>query len=60
MKECKTCDGYGLWLWGYHIPMGKIDAKDGYPTVPCTECGCSYNDGDKKVRKLSRRMVRNG
>ena len=36
---CKTCVGYGLWLLGDPIPMGRIDASDGYPTKKCPECG---------------------
>lgn len=43
MKKCKTCYGYGLHYLGEHTPVGPIDASDGYPTLPCPECGANAN-----------------
>lgn len=43
MKKCKTCFGYGLHYLGEATPVGPIDASDGYPTIPCPECGKSAN-----------------
>lgn len=40
---CKTCYGYGLWGVGDACPMGRIDASDGMPTIPCPECGANAN-----------------
>jgi len=40
---CRTCLGHGLWGMGDPSPMGPIDAADGYPTIPCPECGASSN-----------------
>ena len=43
MKKCKTCYGYGLHYLGDASPVGPIDASDGYPTIPCPECGANKN-----------------
>jgi len=42
-NKCKMCFGYGYWAWGRVAPMGSIDAKDGFPTLPCPECGANPN-----------------
>ena len=34
--------GYGLWSDGT-APMGPLDAGDGFPTIPCPECGANKN-----------------
>ena len=46
---CKKCEGFGLWDMGTPSPMGPMDAADGFPTLPCPECGADANP--KKVRK---------
>ena len=43
MSECKTCLGYGFWVWSHIAPMGRIDAEDGVPTIPCPECKANPN-----------------
>ena len=43
MKKCKTCYGFGLWVWGAPSPMGPMDAQDGTPTKACPECGANAN-----------------
>ncbi len=43
-KKCTTCFGYGMWHFGSHVPMGPMDAGEGFPTNPCPECGKSHND----------------
>lgn len=40
---CTTCQGFGFWAIGLPIPMGPIDAADGYPTRACPECGANAN-----------------
>lgn len=40
---CKICYGYGLWAMGDPSPMGRMDASDGMPTIPCPECGANAN-----------------
>ena len=57
MKKCKTCYGYGFWSWGDKVPMGSLDAHDGIPTLPCSECKHSYNDKDIKVSKWTRAQL---
>ena len=42
-KKCKTCFGYGLWGIGEPSPMGRMDAEDGIPTIPCPECKADKN-----------------
>ena len=53
---CKNCYGYGLWILGDKVPMGAMDAYDGFPTSRCPECGMSFNDKNKKIRDKSRRL----
>ena len=43
MKKCKTCYGFGMWAIGEPCPMGEMDAREGYPTLECPECGASKN-----------------
>ena len=45
-KECGTCYGHGLWSTGDHSPMGSMDAKDGFTTIACPECGANRNRRD--------------
>ncbi len=45
---CRTCNGYGLWKWlwdkeGRKVPMNEEQARAGYVTVRCPECGRSAN-----------------
>ncbi len=42
-KKCNTCNGFGLWEFGEHTPMGDLDAKEGYYTLPCPECKANAN-----------------
>lgn len=42
-KRCTTCRGYGLWAMGDAVPMYRMDAEDGMPTIPCPECGANRN-----------------
>ena len=41
--KCNTCYGFGLWELGDHSPMGEMDAREGYSTIACTECGANEN-----------------
>lgn len=40
--KCGTCWGHGLWADGT-APMGRMDASDGLPTMPCPECSANPN-----------------
>lgn len=42
-QGCQSCQGYGIWAIGLPVPMGPIDAADGYPTQACPECGANAN-----------------
>ncbi len=46
-NECQHCYGYGLWAIGAPSPMGPMDASDGYPTIPCKNCGSDANPIEK-------------
>lgn len=52
-KACKTCKGFGFWAVGRYAPIGRIDAEEGMPTLPCPECGANRNETDlqKELRK---------
>lgn len=41
--KCQTCFGHGLWGIGDPVPIGGMDAREGYPTVACPECGANRN-----------------
>ena len=43
MVPCNNCYGFGLWAVGDSLPMGRIDAYDGCPTIPCAVCGKNAN-----------------
>lgn len=43
VSSCKICKGFGLWAMGDALPMGAIDAMEGYYTVPCPSCGANVN-----------------
>lgn len=53
MKECTTCYGYGFWAWGDRVPMGSMDASDGFDTLECPECKANPNPVSDRVRKAS-------
>jgi hypothetical protein len=42
-SDCNTCWKYGLWAIGDAVPMGPMDASDGFPTQECPECGANPN-----------------
>lgn len=56
-KKCGLCQGFGFWSWGDFVPMGEMDADDGFPTKACPECGASKNpieeylDDDEEEQK---------
>lgn len=43
MKKCKTCNGFGMWAFGVPSPVGRMDAMEGTPTIPCPECKADRN-----------------
>lgn len=43
IKECSTCQGYGMWSFGLYTSMGELDSKGGIPTLPCPSCGSNAN-----------------
>lgn len=42
-RGCGTCRGYGLWALGDPVPMWRMDAEDGMPSIACPECGANPN-----------------
>ena len=46
-EKCRTCWGYGLWAIGDPVPMGRLDAGSGFPTIACQECGANANPSEE-------------
>jgi len=59
-KKCKTCNGFGLWAVGEHVPMGEMDARDGMPTVACPCCGANPNSYDflRPKKKTKKKVIK--
>ncbi len=46
--NCDYCYGFGLWDMGDNVPMGRMDASEGMPTLPCPKCGKSANPRENR------------
>jgi hypothetical protein len=55
MKKCERCFGFGLWAMGDPVPMGRMDASEKLPTIPCPVCKANANPYKKPSEEEARK-----